>query len=185
MNCAALLLAAGAGSRFQGPSHKLRAMVRGRPVFSWALDAVVEAGFACTAVVTRDDLLDDLVPESVAVLRNPRWAEGMATSLQVGLAWAAIQGAEAVVVGLADQPFLGPEPWRRVAAARQPLAVATYGGKRRNPVRLAAEVWPLLPKTGDEGARSVLAQHPTLVGEIPCPGNPGDIDTLEDLRTWN
>ena len=185
MSCAALLLAAGAGSRFQGPSHKLRAMVKGRPLFSWALEAVLEAEFPLIAVVTRDDLLDDLVPAGVTVLRNHRWAHGMATSLQVGVAWAGEHGADAVIVGLADQPFLGAEPWRRVAMANQPLAVATYNGLRRNPVRIAAEIWPLLPVTGDEGARSLLRQHSDLVSEVPCLGNPSDIDTLEDLRAWN
>jgi nicotine blue oxidoreductase len=66
------------------------------------------------------------------------------------------------------------------------IAVATYGGKRRNPVLFSREVWPLLEAelAGDEGARSVLKRHSELVVEVPCEGagDPTDVDTREDLR---
>ena len=64
-------------------------------------------------------------------------------------------GHHAVVVGLGDQPLVHAEAgggWPPRPST--PIAVATYGGARRNPVRLAAEVWPLLPDAGDEGARA-------------------------------
>ena len=66
------------------------------------------------------------------------------------------------------------------------VAVATYGGKPRNPVLFSREVWPLLMAelSGDEGARPFLRRHPELVARVPCDGvgDPADVDTAEDLR---
>ena len=90
---------------------------------------------------------------------------------------------------LGDQPFIGAKAVERLVAAfaeGAKVAVATYGGKRRNPVLFAREVWPVLEAelVGDEGARSVLRRHPELVVGVPCEGvgDPSDIDTREDLR---
>ena len=186
MTQAAVLLAAGGGSRFAGPSPKLLAEFRGRPLISWALEAAGAGGLDELVVVCGPLDLVGLLEPDVTVVRNERWADGQATSLQAGLEHATARGHEAVVVGLADQPLIPASAWRRVAEARgAPIVVATYGGKRRNPVRLAREVWPLLPTSGDAGARVLMAQRPDLVGEVACEGDPVDIDTLEDLTRWN
>ena len=178
MTAAAVVLAAGGASRFEG-GHKLLTDFRGRPLVSWALEA---AGVLDELIVVTG-AVEVPVPDGATVVANPAWAEGMATSLQAGIAAAGAH--DAVVVGLGDQPLIPSEAWRLVAASPSPIAVATYAGERRNPVRLAREVWSLLPTTGDEGARSVVRGRPDLVVEVPCPGDPADVDTREDLDRWS
>lgn len=182
------MLAAGGGRRFAGAAHKLLTPWRGRPLAAWALEHASAAGLARTWVVTGAVDLEAaaLVPPDVEVIRNPEWARGIATSLQAAVAAARTAGMDAVVVGLADQPLVPVEAWRAVAAASdRPIAVATYGGRRGNPVRLGRDVWDLLPVDGDEGARLVMARHPELVMAVACEGDPADIDTVEDLAAWN
>lgn len=194
----AVLLAAGGATRFRDAArrdgmavpHKLLAPLHGSTVFGLALTNVLESGIAPIAVVVGAIDLPELraCPERlVTVLRNDRWAQGQATSLAVAVEWATRLELDAIVCGLGDQPFLASQDWRAVASTspETPITVATYGGKRRNPVRLARSTWALLPLEGDEGARSVIAGNPHLVVEVACSGNPADIDTPEDLLQWS
>ncbi|MGI8754042.1 MAG: nucleotidyltransferase family protein [Acidimicrobiales bacterium] len=189
LSTAAVILAAGGGSRFaESPGavgHKLLASWRGRPLVRWAVDTAVEAGIGPVWVVTGAIDLTGVLPPEVTVLSNLAWADGQASSLQVAVSEAEGRGLGAIVIGLADQPLLSVESWRAVAAATSPIAVATYAQRRRNPVRLGREVWGELPKTGDEGARVLIRERPDLVWEVACNGNPADIDTVEDLTRWS
>jgi CTP:molybdopterin cytidylyltransferase MocA len=182
------VLAAGSGSRFSaGPdvAHKLLVTWRGHPLVWWAAAAAVQSGLSPVWVVTGAVDLAGTLPDGVAPLHNPHWAEGQATSLHVAVDAARRAGLDALVVGLGDQPLVPAEAWDAVAGAGAPIAVATYDGQRRNPVCLAATVWDLLPLTGDQGARVLINRRPDLVQEVPCQGDPADIDTREDLLTWS
>lgn len=215
---AAVLLAAGAGSRFEGATHKLLASLPAtnrRPaetVVQRSLAALVTADVGPVVVVSGavdlsqqvapDRILDmpdhvqsgqaqsDQAPpddaQHVTLIHNPRWAEGQATSVHVGLAAARAIGAEAAVIGLGDQPGIDETTWRKIAdrATRATITVATYAGRRGNPVALGSDIWELLPEEGDEGARTVMRLRPDLVVEVPCTGSSDDIDTTEDLRRW-
>lgn len=186
---AGVVLAAGAGSRFArsgATTPKPLAAIEGVALVDRVLAAVLEAELDEVVLVDGSTDLSSRAAQGVVVLHNPGWAEGIASSLQVALVHARARGHEAVVVGLADQPGVGADAWRAVAVASadQPIAVATYAGRRANPVRLDASVWHLLPTTGDEGARVVMRERPELVREVPCSGEHWDVDTMEDLDRW-
>ena len=189
-SCGALVLAAGAGSRFVGTTHKLLVPLAGKPVVRHVLEAVAASGVSPIIVVTGAVSLDDVLVEplpgnpEVIVTHNERWQSGMASSLHCGLAVARRRGLAGVVVGLGDQPGVPASAWRQVADTTAPIAVATYHGVRRNPVRIHAELWDELPPGGDEGARTLIRIRPELVTEVACEGNADDIDTADDVARW-
>lgn len=83
-------------------------------------------------------------------------------------------------------PGLTAEAWSTVRDAHGgPIVFATYGGKRGHPVRLDAEVWPLMPERGEEGARALVRERPELAIDVACSGEPADIDTPSDLQQWS
>jgi molybdenum cofactor cytidylyltransferase/nicotine blue oxidoreductase len=188
---AVAVLAGGRGSRFGDERTKAVASLRGRPLVAWALDAARASGLAPVLLVVGRDAeavaaaARDAHGDAVEVVENPLWQQGIATSLRAALE--ALDGrvdVDAVCIGLADQPLMGSDAYRRVAAAppEAPLVVATYGGVRGNPVRLSRTVWTeARALEGDEGARVLLRRGPTI--EVPCDGtgDPTDVDTPADL----
>ncbi len=186
MTSAAVLLAAGAGTRFEADGHKLVAPFGGSTVVATAAQVALDADLDETIVVAGAVALESELPEGCTVVQNECWSDGLATSLGVACDLAHRRGHAAIVVGLADQPMVGVDAWRAVAGATDAaLAVATYEGHRRHPVRIDQSVWHLLPVSGDEGARRLMSLRPGLVREVPCRGEPADIDTVEDLTRWS
>lgn len=188
----AVLLAAGGGSRFGG--GKLLAPfapLGGRALIEAPLSALRESPVSEIIVVVGKDagrLRAVCEPYGARVVENQDWNMGMSTSVKAGIA-ACKPEVQGVVVALADQPLVSAEAVRRLVEAFEggaEVAVATYGGRRRNPVLLSREIWPVLlgELSGDAGARVMLERHPELVTEVPCDevADPADVDTVEDLR---
>jgi CTP:molybdopterin cytidylyltransferase MocA len=185
----AIVLAAGSGSRFGG--GKLLARLGRQTLIEAVLDNLRDAPVEEVIVVVgayAQRLRELCERYNVRTVDNGGWERGQSTSVLAGLR-ACGEETRAAVVLLGDQPFVGAEAVERLVAAfaeGAKVAVATYGGKRRNPVLFSREVWPVLEAelAGDEGARSLLRRHPKLVVEVPCEGagDPADVDTREDLR---
>ncbi|MFV2039501.1 MAG: NTP transferase domain-containing protein [Acidimicrobiales bacterium] len=181
---AAVVLAAGLGSRYDGETHKLLAPFRGKPLVRWALEAAMGAGLDAVYVVTGAVDTTGAVPDGVVVVENHSFADGQPTSLSVAIAVARGDRHQAIVVGLGDMPLVPSSAWRAVADAPGPLVTATFSRRRSPPVKVAEEMWSLLPLSGDEGARSLMRMGPDVVTEVACEGELIDIDTRGDLSRW-
>jgi CTP:molybdopterin cytidylyltransferase MocA len=177
MSATGLVLAAGAGRRMGAPKAEL--VVDDERLMDRAVRALRDSGCDEVVVVTRVDVE---VPDAVVVV-NPTPERGMGSSLAIGLD--ASSGDVAVIL-LVDTPGIGADAVRRVLAAPGEVAIATYGGRRGHPVRLGRRWWPEVIEraVGDQGARAFLTAHPELVTEVPCSGDPIDLDTPADIETW-
>jgi CTP:molybdopterin cytidylyltransferase MocA len=182
----AVLLAAGAGTRFPGPVHKLRYPFRGKPLVRHGIEAMLSADIGPALVVTGavdiSDLLDD-----VTQVHNPHWASGQRSSVQAAIDYAQRHQYRTIVFALGDQPFISADSWRAVAHSTSSLAVATYEGHKGHPVRIDHTLWDLfasLDHDPDAGVRTLMRLHPELVEEVACKGTSADIDTPEDLSLW-
>ena len=181
-----VLLAAGSGTRFTGAQHKLLTLINGQTIISHSITAMIGSRLDGFIVVSGALDISDYIGDLEDV-HNPDWKSGQRSSVITAMNFARSHGYDAIVVGLADQPFLTSQAWTNVATSTSPIAIATYNGTRGNPVRLHSSVWDTfedLEADPDAGARSLIRLHPELVREVACEGNSADIDTTEDLDTW-
>ncbi|MEU2231033.1 nucleotidyltransferase family protein [Streptomyces vietnamensis] len=189
---AGLLLAAGGGRRLGGRPKALLPH-RGRPLVEHAVGVLRAAGCEVVHVVlgaSADAVRERAELPGCVLVDNPEWAEGMGSSLRVGLGSLAAdpRGVDAALVFLVDQPGIGAEAVARVRAAygaRDSLVAASYGGKRGHPVLFGADRWAGIAEgaVGDRGARDYLAAHRDAITLVDCSdvAEPYDIDTEADL----
>jgi molybdenum cofactor cytidylyltransferase len=123
----------------------------------------------------------------VQCVPNPRYMEGMGTSLAVGIT--ALGGeVEAAMLMLGDEPDVPGHVIERLFAAYRSegkaITIPKYGEQVGPPAIFARRIFPELMKLeGDMGARSLVAQHPdwTCIVQFEEADRPHDIDTSGDL----
>jgi len=128
--------------------------------------------------------------QKIMVVINPRYEEGMSTSLRKGL-MAMDKKAEAFMVVLADQPAISKGILNRLiqsfeqARAEKSIVLPTYRGSRGHPVLFSTKhKKEALGLKGDVGCRQILVDHPEDILEIEVDSDAVlyDIDTPEDYR---
>jgi CTP:molybdopterin cytidylyltransferase MocA len=180
VDVAGVLLAAGAGRRL----GVAKALVRDPGGTAWVLRQARTLGLGgCFPVLVvlgaqYQQSAAVLEGEPVTILRNRGWAEGMGSSLRLGLS-AAPAGAVAATLAVVDTPGLTVEVVARINEHASPGALvrATYDAVPGHPVLIGREHWSgvCADAHDDVGAREYLRRnHPV---EVEC----GDIGEGEDV----
>ena len=183
----AILLAAGAGTRFGG-EKLLHPLEDGVAIAAHAARNLLAATPDVIAVVRWGDfpLYDMLEQEGCQVTMFQGAARGMGASLAHGVAQA--RGADGWVVALADMPRIRSDTVKSVITALQQgalIAAPVHKGERGHPVGFGAALRnELLTLDGDQGARAVVERHRDSVQLIECddPGVLFDVDRKSDLN---
>jgi molybdenum cofactor cytidylyltransferase len=180
-----LLLAAGRGSRFGSDKRRAR-LPEGDLLLDRCIANALGTGLPLrVALGPGDDALAQALGErGIETLRCAEAPRGMGATLAAAVRQ--LPPWEAVLVALADMPWLRPASIAAVARAAGPgsICVPCHDGRRGHPVAFGAHFLPELASLdGDRGARGLLRQHAAAVRELPVddPGVLRDVDRPADL----
>ena len=160
------MLAAGSSRRFGG--DKRRALLAsGQSLLQASVERALSAFGQLTLVLREgDDPVALGVPDGVDVLFNPHSAQGMASSLVLGVQHLQQGSSEVLAVLLADMPCLQIGTLQALIAASRPelIMLPHWQGQAGHPVLFGRRFWPqLLALQGDVGARSVVRANAEYV----------------------
>jgi molybdenum cofactor cytidylyltransferase len=178
---AAIVLAAGSGSRFGG--DKLSARFRGEPLIRHAIHSARAAPVERVIVVASPDLeigeWSGEPPVETLRIASPE----LSASLKAGVAEAA--DADGAFVFLGDMPLVPHGVGARLAEALADnyAALPRRAGRNGHPVLLSRRAFPDIARlAGDEGAGRLLKARSDLAFvECADEGVQLDVDRLEDL----
>ncbi len=184
----AIVLAAGQSSRMG--ANKIFLVLEGESLLRRMVGRALAAGLSpVVAVLGRDAerAREELASLPCLAVANPRYAEGMATSIHRGLESLPPE-TEAAAVLLVDQPLVTVEQLLELRAAyeasRPPLVVSEYGGVHAPPILYRQDLFPeLLAVKGDGCRKRIIREH---LGEAVVLRFPAaslvDIDCPEDYE---
>lgn len=166
-----LVLASGRGERFTasgGSTHKLQALLAGKPVLQHTLDAVAASG----------------LPWHVEQAGHPGMGDSIAAAVRAtpdAAGWLVLPG---------DLPLVRSDTLRAVAqalaGATHTVVIPQYQGARGHPVGFSASCREeLLSLKGNQGAALIVRAQEAINSvaflELDDVGTVTDIDTVEDL----
>jgi molybdenum cofactor cytidylyltransferase len=187
----AIILAAGGSTRMGRPKQLLP--IEGTPLLLRAVQAVLSS-HAQPIVVVLGHAAEKITPLlallPIEVVENPRWNDGLGTSITAGLEALDRLSREidGVLLALGDQPQLSPSGINALASVftrRDSIAAAKYAGIIGAPAIFGrsyfADLRALAP---GEGAQRVIRANAGRVTSVELPEFAVDLDTPTDYARY-
>ncbi|HEY8560045.1 MAG TPA: nucleotidyltransferase family protein [Pyrinomonadaceae bacterium] len=185
-----VVLAAGGSTRMKQPKQLIR--FGGKTLLRRAAQTAVASVYQPVVVVLGANFektkteIEDL---PVEIVYNRDWEGGLGASLKTGVEklLEIAPAAAAVVIALADQPFVTAEHLNLLAAnferLKTPIVAAAYDETRGVPALFSREVFDDLCRLSeDKGAKVVIEKHRAALSTIELPEAAFDLDTPQDWQ---
>ena len=179
------MLSGGKSERMGSPKALLP--YRGKTFLEHILEVVADSGITQTCVVVGHHR--DLIGKSLSVpnlVYNPRYAEGMSTSVQAGIR-ALGKDVTVAVVFLVDHTAVSPQTVRQLIAhaASDRIVLPVFNGRRGHPVAFGRDLFDeILALDSTQGLNLVVRREPSRIAEVSVndPGVLVDVDTPDQFK---
>jgi molybdenum cofactor cytidylyltransferase len=185
-----IILAAGRSARLGSPKQLLS--YQGKNLLQHTIDIAFESEIGQIIVVLGsgiDEISAKLHTNSLTIIENPYWENGMASSVVCGInTMNNLQpDTDAVILMVCDQPFVSAKLLKDLIKKQKEsgssIVASSYENIHGTPALFHKEHFnELSALTGDSGARSLIKSHAESIEAIPFDQGSIDIDTLEDYR---
>ncbi len=185
-----IILAAGASSRMGRPKQLL--VYQQQSLLRRAVKAAAAVPNTCVVVVLgahQSAIALELANESIKVVYNADWQQGMASSVSVGIKHLITEqpAVKNALLMLCDQPFVDTALLQNLINTRKtsgrPIVASAYQNTIGAPVLFDQSYFDeLMALQGQEGAKKLLNKYKSEVISIPFEQGAIDIDTPEDYK---
>jgi molybdenum cofactor cytidylyltransferase len=193
-----IILAAGGSTRLGRPKQLLP--YQGTTLIGHIVGEAIAAELDPVVVVTGafdkeindafDNEINDALPgKNIYFTHNPRWREGMGTSIVAGLAGAQARQPDtnSIIIAVCDQPHLSAGLLKTListqVSTQKGIVACVYSDTVGTPALFTEPYFgELSALAGDEGAKKILRRYQDGLELIPFPKGAIDIDTPEDYR---
>lgn len=185
-----IILAAGASTRMGAPKQLVN--WQGKTLLNHCLNQAENSSVDEIFVIlgaNYQQIYPTIVCSKAQIFVNNNWPQGMASSIRLGVGEAQKSNLDAVIVMLADQPFVHTNFLNQMIDkynTNHSIIIATlYNTSVGVPALYDRSVFfELLKLKGDKGAKPFLMQNKSMVETINADFELKDIDFQEDINIY-
>jgi len=182
-----LILAAGRSSRLGSPKQLLE--LNGKTLLQKAIRTALEVSELVGVILGahREKIEPTIEHLPVEFIFNKNWAEGLSTSIRVGISFLQQKDSKAVIIMLCDQPYVDAFLLKKIIAnyeqTGKPIVACQYDDQPAVPALFDISFFEKLKNLkGDQGAKPLIMNHLEQTNFILFEKGKIDVDTKEDYE---